>query len=324
MLRFLSCATLATFCFTTMPASAQEKTVIKVGVTAGGGYDLAGRVMARHLGKHLGESGDIVVQNVTGASSLNLVKLMAADGRDNELGMMLASLLLNSKLDPEKVNIDFAEFKWIGSLNNAESVCLTRKDSGIETFEDFVTKEFKIGATSVVGGFYQVQALIKNSFGAKFEIVTGFKGLRDIEAAIDRGEIAGYCGSQLAAFIRFNQSETRNLIGSLSSDVELNGVTVPSIISAAKDESTKASIALFSSRDAMYYPVMMAPSTSDETVARYRAAFDAMAMDEAFKAEMTDLQTGVVTKSGAEVQAIVEAVAKTDPAALAKLNELLK
>lgn len=306
------------------PVLAQDTTVLKIGVAAGGGYDTVGRVMARHLGKQLGESGEIPVQNVVGASSLNLVKEMAAGGTETELGMALASLLLNAKLDPSNVDVDFNTFKWIGSLTGAESICLTGKDTGIATFEDFISKDFKVGATTAVGGFYQIAALVKNIFGAKYEIVTGFEGLREMEAAIDRGEIAGYCGSQLDAFLRNNQQDSRAFIGGMTQDVEIAGVTVPSILGAMTKPEDVAAVKMFTLRDAIYYPVMMAPSVSDETVARYRAAFDAMLADPDFQTEMTGLYGTVSPKSGAEVEAIVADLGRSDPATLAHLVELLK
>ena len=306
------------------PVFAQEATVLKIGVAAGGGYDTVGRVMARHLGKHLGESGEIPVLNVVGASSLNLVKEMATGGSEAELGMALASLLLNAKLDPANVDVDFTTFKWIGSLTGAESICVTGKDSGVASFQDFVTKDFKVGATTAVGAFYQLAALVKNIFGAKYEIVTGFEGLREMEAAIDRGEIAGYCGSQLDAFQRNNQVETRWFIGGMTQDIDITGAKVPSILSAVTKPEDAAAVELFTLRDDIYYPVMMAPTVSNEAVVRYRTAFDAMLADPDFQAEMTGLYGTYSPKSGAEVEAIVADIGKADPATLTHLVDMLK
>src|SRR5258708_12683679 len=48
------------------------KTVtIIVGYTAGGGYDLYARALGRHMGKHLPGNPNFIVQNITGAGSLN-------------------------------------------------------------------------------------------------------------------------------------------------------------------------------------------------------------------------------------------------------------
>jgi tripartite-type tricarboxylate transporter receptor subunit TctC len=59
-----------------MPAQAQEpffarKTItISIGYTAGGSYDLYGRMVARHLGRHIPGQPTIIAQNMPGAGSL--------------------------------------------------------------------------------------------------------------------------------------------------------------------------------------------------------------------------------------------------------------
>ena len=50
----------------------QGKTItVIVGYTAGGGYDLYARALSRHMGKHLPGNPNFIVQNITGAGSLN-------------------------------------------------------------------------------------------------------------------------------------------------------------------------------------------------------------------------------------------------------------
>ena len=44
---------------------------VTVGYTAGGGYDLYARALARHMGKHIPGNPSLIVQNLTGAGSLN-------------------------------------------------------------------------------------------------------------------------------------------------------------------------------------------------------------------------------------------------------------
>lgn len=63
------------------PASAQAQSVadfykgknvtVMVGYTAGGGYDIYARALARYMGKHIPGNPNLIVQNLTGAGSLN-------------------------------------------------------------------------------------------------------------------------------------------------------------------------------------------------------------------------------------------------------------
>src|SRR4051795_12362618 len=53
------------------PANLAGRTVtIYIGYGPGGGYDLYGRVLARHLGKHLPGHPNVVVSNMPGAASV--------------------------------------------------------------------------------------------------------------------------------------------------------------------------------------------------------------------------------------------------------------
>jgi tripartite-type tricarboxylate transporter receptor subunit TctC len=46
---------------------------VLVGFSAGGGYDLYARTLARHLGKYIPGAPSVVVQNMPGAGSLKVV-----------------------------------------------------------------------------------------------------------------------------------------------------------------------------------------------------------------------------------------------------------
>src|ERR1700726_1501626 len=64
--------------FVAMPASAEDnfyagKTIdMLIGFSAGGGYDLYGRTLARYLGRHIPGNPQIVPQDMPGAGSLKL------------------------------------------------------------------------------------------------------------------------------------------------------------------------------------------------------------------------------------------------------------
>src|SRR6266436_3929256 len=49
---------------------------ISVGLSAGGGYDLHARVLARYLGRHLPGAPAVVVKNAPGAGGLTLVNAL--------------------------------------------------------------------------------------------------------------------------------------------------------------------------------------------------------------------------------------------------------
>jgi len=74
---FVFAAAVGSFCMS-CPGHAQSvedfyrgKTVnLMIGYSVGGGYDLYGRLVSRHIGKHIPGRPAIVPQNMTGAGSL--------------------------------------------------------------------------------------------------------------------------------------------------------------------------------------------------------------------------------------------------------------
>lgn len=321
--RVVCAALLALFGMATT-AVAQESVTIKIGAAAGGGYDYAGRLISRHLGRFLEGNPSVIVQNIEGAGSIRLAKLLSVSDDPNELAMIISSRYVNATLDPEKIGMDLTQFKVVGSLNSAESICMTGRGSGIETFQDFVTKEFKIGATNQDGGMYKISSMIRTAFDGRFQIVTGFKGIAEIEAAIDRGELAGYCGSQYDAFIRNELTTSRHLIGGMRVETTQDGKAVPSIVSRAPTDLDKAAFDFLMSPDQIYYPVIMAPQVSDEVVAKFRTAFDAMVVDPEFVAEAIGTLGELHPLSGAATEARIQATSRVAAPVLERARELVR
>src|SRR5580704_468875 len=98
----VSTMTIAALACIAAPAFAQPvdftgKTItIYVGYTAGGSYDLYGRLISRHLGQHLAGKPTVVVQNMPGAGSLKaanyLYEVAPRDG--TALGIVVESTAL--------------------------------------------------------------------------------------------------------------------------------------------------------------------------------------------------------------------------------------
>src|SRR5258708_39346772 len=81
-------------------AFAGKTITIYVGYTAGGSYDLYGRLIARHLGQHLPGHPAVVAQNMPGAGSLKaanyLYEVAPRDG--TALGVVVESTALEQAL----------------------------------------------------------------------------------------------------------------------------------------------------------------------------------------------------------------------------------
>src|SRR3954470_11868906 len=91
-----------------------------IGADAGGGYDVAGRAIARHLGRHIPGNPGIVVKNMAGASGLtmmnNLYNVAARDG--TVIGLSENNVAYEPLLGTAtgaNVRFDTSRLNWIGN-----------------------------------------------------------------------------------------------------------------------------------------------------------------------------------------------------------------
>src|SRR5262249_39087824 len=92
-----------------------------VGYGPSGGYDLFGRMIARHLGRHIPGNPSIVVQNMPGAGSLRatnwLCSVAARDG--TVLGIFARDMPLLAILGTNRAaTFDPRRFTWLGSASD--------------------------------------------------------------------------------------------------------------------------------------------------------------------------------------------------------------
>src|SRR2546421_363410 len=118
-----------------------------IGYGGGGGYDLYGRLVSRHIGKHIPGRPAIVPQNMTGAGSLRAAQYIYSvapkDGTTfGTFGRTIASTPL---LTPATAQFDGTRFTWLGSVTNEVSTCVTWRTSPVKTWNDILTKEGAMG-----------------------------------------------------------------------------------------------------------------------------------------------------------------------------------
>src|SRR5215475_606922 len=97
---------------------ARKTITISIGYTAGGSYDLYGRLVARHLGKHIPGRPTVVAQNMPGTGSLKaasyIYELAPRDG--TALGVVVESIALEQALANPAALYDAARLNYVGRV----------------------------------------------------------------------------------------------------------------------------------------------------------------------------------------------------------------
>ena len=188
------------------PAIAQEpfyagKTVtLVVGYSAGGGYDIYARMLARHYGRHIPGNPNVIVQNMPGAASMTSVRYLDATApKDGTVITTFDPGLITQVLTADKPVVNFANFQWIGTLLRDIRICYAWAATGIKTFGDMMKrKEFLIGTTAKGSNAYVNGAILRNVFKAPVRQIAGYPGSNEQRLALERGELEGNCGSWTA------------------------------------------------------------------------------------------------------------------------------
>ena len=171
------------------------KTVsLLIGYSVGGGYDAYGRLVARHLGKHIPGNPNVQPQNMTGAGSLKAANYLYSVAPKD--GSVIGTFSRSQGIAPllDKAEFDSTKFTWLGSVTDEVSLCVTRHDAPVKTFSELLVTPATFGGEGAGSDPNIFALLYRNVFGAKIKIVTGYPGTNDIQLATERGEVDGLCG----------------------------------------------------------------------------------------------------------------------------------
>jgi tripartite-type tricarboxylate transporter receptor subunit TctC len=289
-----------------------RKTItIYIGNTAGGSYDLYGRVVARFLGKHLPGNPSVVVQNVPGAGGLKLANYMAQLApRDGvEIGITNRNLIAAKMLkmvEAGNVQFESAKFVWLANLTTDVSFFIARAGSGVRTIEDARAREVIVGSTSSADNNGMFPYIANNRRGAKFKVVIGYPSSSALALAMDRGEIDGVVGFSWSSIQVQRPQWLREkdvlLVLQLGLSPLAEAPDVPMILDKAKSETDRKAMELVATLNTLGRPFFGPPQMSAQATAMWRSAFAQLVKNEAFLAQM-ERQNLVRMEATAEAEA---------------------
>jgi tripartite-type tricarboxylate transporter receptor subunit TctC len=288
-----------------------------IGFGPGGGYDLYGRAVARHMGRFIPGNPSLVPQNMAGAGSVRAASSLynAAPKDGSVIGTFSRGIIVDTLLGANKGMFDAQNFGWIGSVTNEVSVCGFSRRSGIQTWDDMLSKDTTVGSSGTADDLGVYANVLRSVFDAKLKLVSGYPGTADILLAVERGELGGLCGwswstlkSRSKALYESKEIAVPVQLG-LSPHEDLAGV--PLITTLTKDPTKSAVLRLIFSRQTMARPFAAPPGLPEERLRALRTAFDATMKDKDFLAEAQRLDLEVRPVSGLEIDALVANLAKT-------------
>ena len=285
---------------------------IIVGYSAGGGYDLYARAIARHMGEHIPGEPKIIVSNMPGAGSVAAANYIygVAPKDGTVFGTFSRGIPMEPLIGTANTRYEATKFTWIGSASNEVSVCALSPKSPVKTFDDALKTPFTVAGEASGSDPDTYAKLFANLFGAKLRLVTGYPGGNDMTLAVERGEVDGRCGWSWGS-IKATRPEWTTGPQKLSILLQL-GVErspelpdVPSALEKAADQRQKDVVKLIVSRQIVARPFAAPPGIPEERKNALRKAFDETMKDPEFLKEAKTMALEINPVSGADLDRLI-------------------
>jgi tripartite-type tricarboxylate transporter receptor subunit TctC len=300
------------------------------GFPPGGGYDTYVRVLARHYGRFIPGQPLVVASNMPGAGSLTAANQIynkaAPDGLS--LAMFASSAAMEPLLGNKAALFDATKFSWVGSMSNDVAYCGLWQGPGVPTsFDDMLTKESIWGGGAAAAITFQHPMVLKNVLHAKIKVIPGYAGTRDINLAMQRGEVNGTCGlfgssikSQYANEVKDGRLKIVIQMGSKTSD-EFG--KVPSVFDYAKTDMDRAVLDVHFKQLLLGRPWAGPPGIPADRLKALRDGLVATMKDKDFMAEADKTGLDIDPASPEEVEALLKRFAAFPPEVFQKAQEAI-
>ena len=299
------------------PAAAAEfyqgkQLTIVVGFTAGGTYDLTARLYARFIGRYLPGRPSVMVQNMPGAGSLvaaaNLYNVAPKDG--TTLGVVGGGIVIEPLVGTVQGKYDARRFTWIGGRTRDNFLCVVWHTVPVGGIDDVKRREVVVGSTGPGSRTMTFPRALNEFAGTRFRVVAGYPGGNEVSAAMEKGEVEGYCGWALDSISsRAPDWLPRRKIKPLAQFTLAKSGLLPNVPIAhdlAGSATARKAIEVLEADSILAWPLIAPPDLPRERVAELRAAFDAANKDAELLAEAKRIKMEIDPVSGDDLQQVVE------------------
>ncbi len=308
---------------------------IVVGLSSGGGYDRAARLLARHMGKYIPGNPDLVVQNMPGAGSVTAANYVWGVAKPDGLTLLAPhnNFYLTQLSGQKEVKFDLPKFNWIGSLENDDMMIFARTDAPFKSMSEIVKQKVtpRCGSTGVGSSDYVMSKILEETIDARIQHVTGYPGSSEIAIALERGEvqcmgltISTYYGREpfltwmKSKFVRFLAQSGRKR----DPRVE-EAPTIYELMDEFKTPPTKRRVAEAMLQGGEWArPLLAPPGTPADRVATLRAAHEKVVKDPDLIAEAKKMRIDVTPLTGEKLQGMAKEVMNQPPEVVAQIKKL--
>lgn len=313
-----------------------KSVTVVIGYPVGGGYDLYGRALARHIGSHIPGKPNVVVQNMPGAASLTatnyLFNVAPKDGTTFgvfDRYMALLALLggnANVRFKPE-------QFTWLGSLSATKDdafVLWARKNAKVASVADLRREggpALTIGTTAAGATDNDIGVMLRDALNLNIRVISGYPSTSAVALAVERGELDG----QLIGFVSTKvvkpewikpDSDMRVLLQFARTTRLPELPDAPTVRELARNEKDMKLIDAAELPYQIARPVAAPPSVPADRAKDLQQAFRLTAEDSAFLADAEKMKLEISPVYAEETLKLIKQLAETPEDVLQQLRNL--
>lgn len=300
-----------------------------IGFGAGGGYDLWGRTVGRHIGRHLPGAPTVIPQNMPGAGSYAaasyIFNIAPKDG--TVLGIIARDAALGPLSGATGARFDPTKLSWIGTPTKETNVCIAYHTSQVKSVRDLYEKQLIVGDTGPGTGTRSYPKALNELLGMKFKLVGGFPASSDVFLAMERGEVEGICESLDSIKIRrpdWIPTKKISILfqGGAEPNPELDGV--PFVLDLARTGEQRQAIEFLYAGQGIGRPFVAPPDLPADRLKMLRDAFNATMTDPAFVAEAQKSKLDLEPEDGEHLAVLIAKIYATPKPIVDKITSLIK
>ena len=287
--------------------------------SAGGDYDIRGRLLARHLPRFIPGKPTIVARNMPGgigiAAGNHMMKAAAKDG--TSLQIIFQNMPSLQAIGTSGIDFDVRKFGWIGNTTNSPNVITAWHATGVKTIQDVMTRELVVGAPGLASTSYIYPAAMNQLAGTKFKIVTGYPGGNDVNLAMEKGEVGGRGSNSWASWKSGHphwiaEKKIFQLV-QIALERAPDLPDTPLMLEMAKNEDDKQVLTFLSADMGISRAFTTTPDVPADRLAALRRAFEQLMADPEFRAEADRSKMDIVPSTGEAAQKVAETMLGYSP-----------
>lgn len=290
----------------------------------GGGNDYYGRLMARHMPRHMPGNPNSIPINMKGAGGIVAANYMhnRAKRDGTEIAILSRAIAVVQRTKTKGVLYDVNNLIPLGSTASNTAVFLVGQSSKLKSLKDIKRggREITVGTTGPGGGAYQ-RSMVMKLDGYPMKIITGYGSNGEKVLSVARGDVEMTAGSYETMRTSIKEEKFR-IIGKLGAphpEIPKDTVDLRQVVSA---ENRPLAALLVAPLEAGR-PFYTTPEVPADRVKILRDAFEAALKDPKLLAEAKKAKKTIAPSSWREMVETNKEILNASDEIMAQFKKLM-